>query len=147
MYGTADVTNTTYRSETAAMNTSNSTGVPAEVAELSPEDVLMRETADVPANTTGGSESAAMNTSENTHAGTEVVESSPDLSVDGSADETPAESETKTLEDTAEARIDFDDTGAPTPAEVEAAPGDTDGIQATESTNEASSASPVSEED
>ena len=107
----------------------------------------MRETADVPANTTGGSESAAMNTSENTHAGTEVVESSPDLSVDGSADETPAESETKTLEDTAEARIDFDDTGAPTPAEVEAAPGDTDGIQATESTNEASSASPVSEED
>ena len=145
--------NTTAGSKTAAVETRKSNDAPIEVAENSP-NVSMDESADVLDETAAGSETAAVDTSKSNDAPTGIVQYSPNVSMDESADvldETPAESGTGILDDTAEAQVDVDDslktTDAPTAGEAEAEPEDTSAVQATESANEESPASSISEEE
>ena len=114
----------------------------------------MDESADVLQETPARSETAAVDTSESNGAPTGMVEHSPNVSMDGSADvldETQAESGTGIPDDTAAAKVDVDDslktTDAPTAGEAEAEPEDTGAAQATESANEESPATSISEEE
>ena len=143
--------NTTAGSKTAAVETRKSNDAPIEVAENSP-NVSMDESADVLDETAAGSETAAVDTSKSNDAPTGIVEYSPNVAIDESADvldETPAESGTGIPDDTAEAQVDVDDSpktiDAPTAGEAETVPEDTGAAQATESANEASPATSISE--
>ena len=114
----------------------------------------MDESADVLDETAAGSETAAVDTSKSNDAPTGIVEYSPNVAIDESADvldETPAESGTGIPDDTAEAQVDVDDSpktiDAPTAGEAETVPEDTGAAQATESANEASPATSISEEE
>lgn len=138
--------------DAGAVSARSSSGARAEITEISP-DVPMP---DIPANTTAGSETAAVGTSQNNDAPIGIVEYSPNVSMDGSADvfdETPAESGVEILDDTAEAQIDANDSpgtiDAPTAAEADAdaEPEGTGAVQATESANEDSPATSISEEE
>jgi uncharacterized protein YecT (DUF1311 family) len=136
--------------DAGAVDASNKTEAPVENTEVSP-DVPMP---DVPANTTSGSETATADTSKINDAPNETAEYSPNVSMNESADvpdETPADSGTEKPDDTVEAQIDANDSpgtiDASPAAEVEAEPKDTGAVQATESANEDSPATSISEEE
>jgi hypothetical protein len=138
-----------------AVDASNRTEDPVEITEVCP-DVPMP---DVLANTASGSETAvsetaAAATSKSNDASTEIAGYSPDVSMDESADvsdETPADSGIEKPDGTVEAQIDANDSpgtiDASPAAEAGAVPEDIGAVQATESANEESPATSVSEEE
>jgi hypothetical protein len=133
--------------DAGAVDASNST---TEIVEVSP-DVPMP---DVPADATAASETAAADTSKSNDAPPEIAEYSPNVSMDESVDvpdETPADSGTETRDDTVEAQIDANESpgtiDASTAVESEAEPRETGAVQATDSANEESPATSISEEE